>query len=941
LFHCFVIEQRVAVLQLPVVWFILSVVSLVFAGMAGPARANGNDLCMYAGTLSVEGINSGTQIGVVAGKTYLIKISYTVSVVNSREDVKPGSCSHAQMLPSASLLKVTKGTESFVFTEIASCVPAGQWDANSQGFYTSQCSVSWTAPSAPERVNLAVMVTNTIAQPPLIDWLAVNDIVPQSITFNKSLTGRVGDVISLSASGGQSDQPVTFSSTTPAVCSTGGENGAQLTLKAASSCEVVASQAGTDSYEAAPQVSRSFGVQKGIQVLSGFLNASLNIGVGGEVELNAGGAGTGAVTYTVVDGGSVCEIVGSNRLRANAVGQCVVRAVKAADDNYESATASMPVSVSRGSQKPLMLQLPGQITYGTPVTMSVTGGSGTGEVQYILFRGTACEIAGNQITGIAAGQSCEVYADKAPDGSFERAFSSVVTVTVLKAPQTSLVFTPKSPIVFGEEITLSASGGNGAGAVTFAVVAGGAYCALSGNTLTAIAADGSCTVRASKAGDPNYEGASAEAVINVSPRREQAELRVVAGPLSFPGSLTLSVTGGTTNGPVTYELLSGSCTLSGAVLSSTGVGTCRVRASIAGSGGFLAVVSAPLDVTVSRNLVTEEAARRLQQQMLSTSQSNLSFNPVADRMSAGQRSRTSVSFLPQGDSGQGSIAFATSLQQITNAAGKGDRQVVPTAAERTDAPTAFMPRAAGSMDLWADGRFVWLGGEDGGGRRNGFIGEMGLDYLVSGELLVGLSVRFDGASGGGADSQGWMAGPYAVAEVAPGLRVDGRLLWGRREGETDVVVGGLSYSGDYRSERWLAEAGARGEIGLASLTIEPGLRISWWRELTGGYSLGGGGGTVDDQELTLLRVSLDPRFSFLMEGSGGLAVNPYIKPQLIAEWRDQTGRDEGQHVFGALEAGFSVSGPSLYFGARIGATGLGADEGHDYSAGANLTIPLN
>lgn len=630
------------------------------------------------------------------------------------------------------------------------------------------CAMWWPVRQGDTSVQISVTANSDLFAETVTRTLTAR--TTQSITFDQSLSGRVRDVISLSATGGASGEPVTFVSVTPDTCSTDGANGATLTLKAAGTCDLRARQAGNVDYEAAPEVPRSFNVDKGAQ--------------------------------------------------------------------------------------------------------------------------------------------------------------------------TALVFTPKSPITFGEEVTLSASGGNGAGAVSFAVVTGTTYCALSGNTLTAIAADGECTVRASKAGDANFEGTSLDAVVRVSPRQAQAELRVVAGPLSFPGSLTLSVAGGTTNGPVTYELLSGPCTLSGAVLSSTGLGTCRVRASMAGSGGFLAVMSAPLDVAVSRNLVTEEAARRMQQQMLSTGHSHISYNPVADRMPKAGQTGTSAFFLPQGDSGQGSIAFATSLQQIANAAEKGDRHVVPTAAERPDAPIAFVPRAAGSIDLWADGRLVWLGGEEGGGRRSGFIGETGLDYLVTDELLVGLSVRFDRASGGGVDSRGWMMGPYAVAEVAPGLTVDGRLLWGRGEGEADVSIGGLTYSGDYQSERWLAEAGARGEIDISSLIIEPGLRISWWRELTDGYSLDGGG-SVDDQELTLLRVSLDPRFGFRMESSGGLAVNPYIKPQLITEWRDQTGRGESRDVFGALEAGFAVSGPSFAFGARVEATGLGADEGQDYGAGANLSIPLN
>jgi hypothetical protein len=65
----------------------------------------------------------------------------------------------------------------------------------------------------------------------------------------------------LSASGGTSGNPVTFTALTPAVCSVGGVNNAQLTLTGTPGlCTVAADQAGSDTHGAAPQVTRSFKV---------------------------------------------------------------------------------------------------------------------------------------------------------------------------------------------------------------------------------------------------------------------------------------------------------------------------------------------------------------------------------------------------------------------------------------------------------------------------------------------------------------------------------------------------------------------------------------------------------------------------------------------------------------------------------------------------------
>jgi hypothetical protein len=56
----------------------------------------------------------------------------------------------------------------------------------------------------------------------------------------------------------------------------------------------------------------------------------------------------------------------------------------------------------------------------------------------------------------------------------------------------------------------------------------------------------------------------------------------------------LSVTGGSTNGAVTYSLIGGPCTISGGRLTAnSGTGTCQLAATMAGSTNYNAVTSAP------------------------------------------------------------------------------------------------------------------------------------------------------------------------------------------------------------------------------------------------------------------------------------------------------------------------------------------------------------
>lgn len=68
-------------------------------------------------------------------------------------------------------------------------------------------------------------------------------------------------------------------------------------------------------------------------------------------------------------------------------------------------------------------------------------------------------------------------------------------------------------------------------------------------------------------------------------------------PLTYNQSETMSVTGGSTGGAVTYNLVSGSCTISGDQLKAdSGTGSCSVTATMAGNDNYNPVTSSPANV---------------------------------------------------------------------------------------------------------------------------------------------------------------------------------------------------------------------------------------------------------------------------------------------------------------------------------------------------------
>jgi trimeric autotransporter adhesin len=134
--------------------------------------------------------------------------------------------------------------------------------------------------------------------------------------------------------------------------------------------------------------------------------------------------------------------------------------------------------------------------------------------------------------------------------------------------------------------------------VSYSLVSG--PCTLNVATLTGTGA-GSCIVTATKAADNAYASATSSqdtVVVSLAP---QATFVVVPTPgsINVNGTSTLSTTGGSGSGAVSYSLVSGPCTLSGATFTGTAAGSCSVTATKAADHAYASATSSPVTVTVS------------------------------------------------------------------------------------------------------------------------------------------------------------------------------------------------------------------------------------------------------------------------------------------------------------------------------------------------------
>ena len=235
----------------------------------------------------------------------------------------------------------------------------------------------------------------------------------------------------------------------------------------------------------------------------------------------SGGSGSGALTYRVTDAGTASCSTNAERTQvtAQAVGKCSVVASKAGSGSFRVArTAAVEVTVARGEQTPLSLATP-SIFVGDATTIAISGGNGGGatSVKVADAGATACRVANpaagsTQVVADAPG-TCRVILDKAGDANYLPAASLTVDVRVTKKNQASLSVAPASGAV-DTEVSLSASGGSGAGAVTFAVSPGGTSdCVLApGGTSVTAQRPGTCLVTATKAGDANFGPTTSTAV---------------------------------------------------------------------------------------------------------------------------------------------------------------------------------------------------------------------------------------------------------------------------------------------------------------------------------------------------------------------------------------------------------------------------------------------
>ena len=255
---------------------------------------------------------------------------------------------------------------------------------------------------------------------------------------------------------------------------------------------------------------------------------------------------------------------------------------------FSTTSNAAALTVSKASQASLSVTSTSS-TYGTALTLTTSGGSGTGAVTFaVTSAGSAgCSISSGNVLNANTPGTCTVTATKATSTNHLAASSSATTITFARQSQAALsVSTTSGDLYTG--IILSILGGSGSGSVTSSVSSGSANCSLTAGVVSARAV-GTCTLTVTKDSDTYYSSESATFTLTFS------KAVPTQGSLSSPTSgtagsgINLSFGGGSGTGAISYTVSSpgaAGCTITNGVLNASNAGKCIVTITRAGDDTY-------------------------------------------------------------------------------------------------------------------------------------------------------------------------------------------------------------------------------------------------------------------------------------------------------------------------------------------------------------------
>ena len=491
---------------------------------------------------------------------------------------------------------------------------------------TASCDVSVNfVPNAAGANSGSVMVTdNNLNVSGTNQKIPVNgtgvgaSLTAQTITFTQPttpITWASSLTVTLVATGGASGNPVVFSIDGSST-GTGGISGSTLSITAPGTFVIDANQTGNASYSAAPQVQRTFLVNKAPQTINFTAPTSpVTYNAGLTISLVAtGGASGNPVTFSIDAASTATGSIAGSTLTVSSTGNLVIDANQTGNADYSAATQVQQTIVvnSIGTQTITFTQPTTPITYAPSLTVSLvaTGGASGNPVLFTIdgsSTGTG-SISGTALSITTPG-TFVIDANQTGNSNYSAAAQVQRTLVVNKAPQTINFTAPTSPVTYNTGLTISlvATGGASGNAVTFSIdAASTATGSITGSTLN-VTSTGTFAIDANQTGNTDYAAATqVQQTITVNaPTPQTISFTQPTSPNTYAPSLTVTLvaTGGASGNAVVFTIdgsSTGTGSISGSTLTITSVGTFVIDANQSGNANYTAAPQVQRTVVVTQ-----------------------------------------------------------------------------------------------------------------------------------------------------------------------------------------------------------------------------------------------------------------------------------------------------------------------------------------------------
>ena len=326
----------------------------------------------------------------------------------------------------------------------------------------------------------------------------------------------------------------------------------------------------------------------------------------------------GTPSYTIYSGActsSYNPVTNRITILAPFATTCVISATRAAGGgNLSQLSNTLSVTFAAARQSLITLTAsPTSLAAGDTVTVTASGGSGTGLFNFVIYQSSSnCSLvsqdrtAGTAVISSPVSATCSVQATRSGSGIYTYALSNTLPITWgTIAQQIPLVISndPTSANA-GETITVTTVGGQGSGAITFRELSYSPSCTLSADGHLFRASYGTCSVQATKAGDSTYSSQKSQ-IIRFTFFGSQAQSALTISNTLLTASvgspITLTTSGGSSTGRISYVITggTGAGSIQGSTLVGSRAGTITVVATKDGDQQYGSVVSAPITFTIT------------------------------------------------------------------------------------------------------------------------------------------------------------------------------------------------------------------------------------------------------------------------------------------------------------------------------------------------------